>query len=422
MALSLLGLSCAAGEGSLRQPRLTNPPRVDAWLGPSLSAAEVDPVERKYGGGLLLPLSEDWTWGMPDDGHWAITRLELGRPALSGERLLVGNSRQAGVFVLDRLSGQLLRHVDTSGPVQARPVELDDGHWLVVDTFGQLSRWDADLKTVWTYDIGGAVTSEPVVVGDRVLVGTEADAVVAVGLGDGAWQWTYRREVARGAQDLAILGAPSPRALGDSQVLAGFSDGAVVALQADTGVLAWEVAVGTGKFPDIQSDPVVAGDAVYVAGFGGPVVAIDAQTHRIRWEAEDAGAVGPMVFAGGYLYTSGARGQLHCLDPATGKTVWTWKHKDAQLGAPVRAGGTILVGDTMGTLHAVDRFTGEERWTFRPADGTRVSGVAMAPVVDGRQVLFASAGGTLWSLVADRTTSPDLSEEPGRRADRQLGW
>ena len=86
------------------------------------------------------------------------------------------------------------------------------------------------------------------------------------------------------------------------------------------------------------------------------------------------------------------------------------------------AATTAYVGDTAGTLHAIDRYEGNETWRYRPSDGTRLSGVAAAAHVSGRQVLFISAGGALHSLVGPSASAGDLSEEPGVRRDRVLGW
>ncbi len=46
---------------------------------------------------------DDWRWDMPDEGRWELSRLELSSPVFDGERLLVGNSRSPGLFVLDRI-------------------------------------------------------------------------------------------------------------------------------------------------------------------------------------------------------------------------------------------------------------------------------------------------------------------------------
>lgn len=421
VAASLCG--CAGQGDVLREPRLTNPPRVAEWAGEDASETpRPSTVERKYAGAFRLPLAEDWTWAMPDEGRWEISRLELSTPVVDGDTLLVGNSRRPGLFVLSRSSGHVLRHVDLPGPVQAPPLRLDDG-WVVADTFGTVARYDLDWKPVWaaSYEAGSAVLRAPALVDDGLLIGTAADSVISIGVDDGVWRWTFKREVARGSQDLAILGAPTPVLVGD-EVVSGFSDGSVVGLDRSSGVQRWLAQVGGGKFPDVQAEAVPNGDILIVGAFGGPVVGLDARTHAERWRNEDAGASSSMLLAGGSLYTSDARGRVLALNPDTGETEWTWELEDKQFGPPVRAGGWVLVGDVGGTVYALDRFEGKEAWRFRPNDGTRLAGVAAAPAVVGRQVLFPSAAGTLYSLVAEPGSEADPSEEPRHRGDRVLGW
>lgn len=414
---------CAAGDRSLREPQLTHPPRTAEWLGwDSSEEPALSEVESAYGGAFRVPLSEDWAWQMPDVGRWELSRLELSTPIIDGNRVVVGDSRWAGLFVLERTSGKVQRRVETPGPVQAQPLRLPDG-WLVVDSFGTLLRLDDDFEPVWAspYELNAAVFRPPAVADDLVLVSTATDTVVAVGLADGAWRWTYKRDVPRTSTDLAILGAPTPTVHGD-EVLSGFADGAIVALDLASGQLRWEADIGTGKFPDVQAEVLVEGDLILAAGFGGPIVALDATSHSIRWQNDDAGASSTMVLAGGSLYTSDSRGRVQALDPSTGQIEWSWELKDRQFGPVTRAGGWVLVGDVTGTLYALDRFEGTLAWKYQPADGTRLGGIAAAPAVDGRQVLFPTSAGRLISLVADAGVGEDLAEEPRHRRDRVLGW
>ncbi len=107
---------------------------------------------------------------------------------------------------------------------------------------------------------------------------------------------------------------------------------------------------------------------------------------------------------------------------ATGEVEWTWEKKGRLFGPPRRAGGNILVADVAGTLYALDRYEGTLQWMWRPSDGTRIAGIASTIAVDGRQVVFPTAGGRLVSLIAESGLMSDRSEEPAWRGDRPLGW
>lgn len=431
------------------EPVLTNPVRMGRWLGETPESPEAAPGEARYDGLFRLPLNTDWTWDLPDEGRWAVSRLELGTPAASDRFVLAGSSRKSGLFVLDRLDGRLVRRIDTEGPVQAPPIPLivetetevevalpgtshmvtrtqvttEHQGWLIADTFGTLLRLDPELEPVWEapYRAGSGVYRAPVIDGDQVLLATTRDQIQAVSLADGEWRWSYKREVARTSMELAILGAPSPIVDGD-EVIAGFSDGVLAGLDRSSGRVRWEVRVGDGQFPDIEAEAILDGNVLVAAAFGGPVLGLDRNTRRVLWTVEDAGAVSSMEFADGTIYTSDSKGRMHSIDARTGVVAWTWELPNKILGPPRRAGGSVLVGSVDGTLHALDRFTGAHQWRFIPTTGTRLGGVATAPAVYGRQILFPSAGGHLYSLIAESGTVSDRSEAPAHRTDRKVGW
>ena len=65
----LLWAGCvSSGVTSDRAPQLTNPPRHDAWAG-GVAAGPIG----KYEGIFRLPLSDDWTYQLPDTGHWVLS-------------------------------------------------------------------------------------------------------------------------------------------------------------------------------------------------------------------------------------------------------------------------------------------------------------------------------------------------------------
>lgn len=423
---------------------------MDAWSGSYFGAGE-DPTseERKYGGGFRLPLDADWTWTLPDEGRWAFSRMELGAPAIYGDTLLTGSSRKPGLFVLDRLDGRLRQTVATAGAVQAPPVALFvdeerkvsvqvagtdqmtettelvsvlDG-WLVADTFGNVLRLDRNFEPVWEapYEAGGAIYRAPVLQDDVVLVSTARDHVAAIKLSDGAWIWSYKRDVARTSMELAILGSPSPVVTPDA-IIAGFSDGSVVGLDTTSGRMRWETRVGDGQFPDIEAEPLLIDSVLVVAAYDGPIVGMDPKTRRVLWTVEDSGAVSSMEEASGSVVTTDSKGRVKSIVAETGEVEWTWEKKGRLFGPPRRAGGSILVADVDGTIYALDRYEGTLQWRYRPSDGGRLAGIASAITVHGRQVVFPTSGGKLISLISESGIVSDLSEEPGVRSDRPLGW
>jgi outer membrane protein assembly factor BamB len=124
---------------------------------------------------------------------------------------------------------------------------------------------------------------------------------------------------------------------------------------------------GTGYWPAIAT-PVIVGDMVIVPvgrddragqarihgikpGGHGDVTA----THRV-WQREDIGVfvTSPAAFKG-RVYLLRHRGGVVCLDPATGKTLWTEafpEHRSPYYSSPVIANGALYAAREDGTVFA----------------------------------------------------------------------
>ena len=84
------------------------------------------------------------------------------------------------------------------------------------------------------------------------------------------WRYVHDKDVSRAVR-LELYGAPQPVSHGEF-ILAGFHDGALVALTKDRGVREWQSTVGEGKYTDIIGRPAVVGEDVIVSGFSTPLV------------------------------------------------------------------------------------------------------------------------------------------------------
>lgn len=128
------------------------------------------------------PPEEALVWGVAqrprlDSGVWAT-------PGLHDDLLIVPTD-SGDVLGLDRFTGEERWRVDLAGPTWASPV-IVDGVWIQGDCGGVLHAFDVSDTTVeppklWEIDLGGCIESTPALWKGRIIVGTRAGFVYAVG-------------------------------------------------------------------------------------------------------------------------------------------------------------------------------------------------------------------------------------------------
>src|SRR5215475_7257474 len=117
----------------------------------------------------------------------------------------------------------------------------------------------------------------------------------------------------------------------------------------------------------------------------------------------DEGPRATPTVAGGRVYTFGAEGMLHCLDFATGKSVWSLDTRRqfqvakgffGAAGAPLVDSGRVLmnIGGTTAGLVAFDAATGKTLWTVPNQEASYSSPIA-ATIQGLRRALFFTRGG-----------------------------
>lgn len=170
-------------------------------------------------------------------------------------------------------------------------------------------------------------------------------------------------------------------------VYVGTADNQVLALDSETGELAWQFEVKHS----IWSAPVYEDGILYVGSLDKSIYALDAQTGDLIWEQPLSGSVsGAIAIGENLLYIGSFDKQLHALDKATGNVQWEVPAEgtaDWIWASPALVGDIVVFSDKEGNVFAVDAMTGESIWE------TQVNGdVVASPVIANGIVFVASAG------------------------------
>jgi outer membrane protein assembly factor BamB len=128
----------------------------------------------------------------------------------------------------------------------------------------------------------------------------------------------------------------------------------------------------------------------YVGNYGNVVVALDLHSGETKWKYRDrefpyfssAAVTEDRVVIGG------RDKQLHCLERATGNSVWKFKTRGQVDSSPVVCGDAVIVGSEDGRLYCVGMADGKERWAYDI--GAPVTG--SPAIADGMIVIGAEDG------------------------------
>src|SRR5881394_3178203 len=170
-------------------------------------------------------------------------------------------------------------------------------------------------------------------------------------------------------------------------------DGEVVALNADTGKVRWKVKMGP-----TESSPLVADGLVYVGDWTGKVYALSAATGRTVWSYQTGDKVKDgLALAGKHVYFGSYDSHVYALNARTGKLFWR-SSAQQRLGpsgtfysTPAVAYDRVYIGATDGKMYSYGATSGKLRWSH----GTG-SYVYASPAVWNRRVYAGSYDGTIY--------------------------
>lgn len=371
-----------------------------AWFAPRPPIAPVD-----YSGAFDRPPVFHFRARLPGPPLNAATHAEWSDPVIVGDRVLVGSAAAKALYALSRRDGTVQMVYEADASVEARPT-VADGHVYFSDTGGTTHCYTVQGDRVWSHDGNAPVLVSPTLSDDGrwVIVTNVDDLAVALRRDTGELEWQYRakRDLTREAE-LSLYAAPRA-IIRDDQAILGFSNGTLVAVELETGEEVWSRSVGEGRYPDIVADPVIAGTDLYTSGYFRPLVAIDLPTRNIRWRLDVGGANAVAVAeqdGARVIYHPGTDGKLRAVAALTGAETWAWDSgTTGALTSPVQTEAGLLVGSSEGSVYLVDPKTGEERWRWH--ERWRLQGVSATPAIEGRQLLFVSNAGILYSMLVPR--------------------
>jgi outer membrane protein assembly factor BamB len=337
------------------------------------------------------------------------THAEWSSPVIHGDRVYLGSAAGQAMYAMSRQDGRVVVTFPAATTVEAEATVTDEKVYFS-DIGGNTYCYTLAGVQVWSHDGSAPVLAPPTLTPDgaKILVTNVDDLAVALDANTGELVWQYRskRDLTREAE-LSLYDAP-PAVVHDDEVLLGFSSGTLAAVDLETGEEQWKRSIGEGRYPDLVAAPVLDGSDAFASGYFQPLVALDLPSHNVRWRV-DAGAAAAVTVLDlpspdgtttrQMVVHPGSDGKLRAVSALTGAALWTWDSgTTGALTQPLDTEAGLVVASSEGGVYLVDTLTGVERWRWH--ESFQLEGISTRPAVDGRQLLFVTNAGYLYSMLS----------------------
>ena len=283
---------------------------------------------------------------------------------------LTPSHSQGKVFVADALgnlasldanNGNALWKIDTDLTISGGPGASEKLTMIGSDEGDVLAYASESGEFIWQAKVSSEILAAPQEANDIVVVRTIDGRIFGLDANDGSRLWIYERTMPA----LTLRGTSNPVITGDI-VIAGFDGGRLSAIDLFTGKLIWETSVSLSsgrsqleRMVDIDSDPIIIGNDIYVATFQGRLASVALEDGRINW-TRDISSYAGFTSDGNIIYITDDQSHVWALDRATGVSVWKQENLYArQATAPATIGDLVVVGDLEGYLHWMDKDNGQ---------------------------------------------------------------
>jgi len=317
-------------------------------------------------------------------------------PAISNNKLFTA-SRDGSVSAVNQETGQVRWKINTGEPISSG-VTANHAFIFVGTHHGDvIALQQSNGQQLWKTNIASEILA-PVAANDQFVVVKSTDGnVTALSATTGRTVWHYQEK----QPDLTLHGSSSPQ-IRTNAVFAGFESGVLSRLRLDNGTVLWRTTIAEpeGMFAvqrmvDIDADPLIDNNHVYVTTWQGRLAVLNAWSGNIIW-SRDASSASGIAYDGKNIYLSDEEGVVSAYNANNGNVVWQQTQLTARnVSGPVLMGDTLLVGDGEGWLHWLNKRTGQ--FIARAQVST---GVQATPLVQNHIAYVYAKNGQLsaWTL------------------------
>lgn len=345
-------------------------------------------------GARELVLEPTFVRSTPAKEFLSYRRLNRMTPIVTEKNVFQGNAVD-GLVNYDRKTGQEIWRLDLENGVEGG-VEYQADTLFFGAGDGLLRSVDAiSGKLNWSVPMRAELLAPPTLDRGILIAQTGADVLYGLEATSGKLLWTYNRQV---TGNLSVRSTTRPVIHGDN-VIAGFSDGFLVALRKRDGVVQWERKIGKGnRFRDVDSTPAIDGNKGYVASYDGLLVAVNLESGEILWQSDFGGYLPVTIGTGAYgdrLYFSTIDGRVLEIDESTGKELRSIQLKKGIATQPLISKNLLVFGESEGSIRVLDLDNLKTVAHYSSGDG-----ILSTPYLDSKknELWFVSSAANLYAL------------------------
>lgn len=246
---------------------------------------------------------------------------------------------------------------------------------------------------LWSAVLSNEIISKPIYYRNKIIVKTVDSKVTSFHAKTGKIAWEHSEK----SPELNQRVGSAPIAKSD-RVFLGFANGNMLALTTDEGKLSWKKLLTSNKnfeldslMVDIDVDPKLYSNNLYVAGMNSNLVSIDTTNYSINWQKQISTYSGLDVDRASVVVTDND-GIVYLYRRSGGRLVWRQEAlKNRDLTGPVIYKGLIFVADIDGYLHVLSVASGKLVGRVY----THETGIVAAPIVQNDQVVVKTNNGYL---------------------------
>jgi len=298
---------------------------------------------------------------------------------------------------LDPATGRVEWKISAGHPLSAGP-GAGNGVVIAGTSKGDVLAFDDSGKSLWSVRVSSEVIAPPRVAENVVVVFSGDGRIYGLARNDGRTIWVDPRNNPPLTVRNAAGGVVSRGGL-----FIGTAGGRLLAIDAQTGTIAWDGTVATPKgatelerIADVTSLPYVDEKEACAAAYQGRVACFDVVRGTLIW-SRDVSSLAGITADANRVYVVDDKGGVQAFDRSNGASIWK-----QDVLAKRRIGGPQLIGDELGVvdvegyLHLLSRSDG----AYVGRIATDGSLATTQPAQLGGGILWQSEKGTVYSVGA----------------------